>query len=298
MRKQITETTKTYFQRQEELLLIDYYKQSEEQSRKVRELRMQLAEGFLYHLGRAVRSYDNQIVAQTFCLSFRVLSEPLVNNAVSYFYEKRHLKTLVNSAIKQRKTLKSIVQCAKLYHFGYSWGQWRKFIQKANSMRTNGLMETIRRRTEVLQLYPYFNWVEILPVRPPRPLKDVETMFKDLPLVSIQRKVARERVHHVNVRMMLLRRRTLRDFLRAFASYTQEQIAIREVMKLCRKRASLRLITRAFTGFKIIWLKDMNINPRCESLEDEINSNISAWYRHFFRARVHQKKIVEKIPLT
>ena len=70
-----------------------------------------------------------------------------------------------------------------------------------NSKRTKGLMEIIRRRTEILQLFPYTNWVEIIPVRPPRPLKEVEAMYKDLPLVSIQRKVASERVHHVNVKL-------------------------------------------------------------------------------------------------
>ena len=147
-----------------------------------------------------------------------------------------------------------------------------------------------------MQLYPYFNWIEVLPVRPPRPLKEVEMMFKDLPLVSIQRKVARERVHHVNVRMMLMRRRMLRDFLRAYASYVQEQIATRTVIMLMKKLRSVRAMRIAFNCFKA---KDLEVpqNIPC-SKEDEINANITAWFRHFFRERTRQRALVKQVPLS
>jgi hypothetical protein len=32
----------------------------------------------LYHLGRVMRSYDNQVIAHQFCLAFRILSDPVV----------------------------------------------------------------------------------------------------------------------------------------------------------------------------------------------------------------------------
>ncbi|KAK8883137.1 hypothetical protein M9Y10_045785 [Tritrichomonas musculus] len=298
MREQIDTATKNFFVRQEELMLIDSNKAAEESYKKVREIRMQLAEGFLYHLGRALHSFDNQIVGKSYCLSFRVLSEPLVNNAVDYFYEKKQLKHLLKSAELQRNTVKAAVDCSKLYFYGKSWGVWHKFIGLMNSKRTKGLMEIIRRRTVILQLFPYFNWVEILPVRPPRPLKEVEQMFKDLPLVSIQRKVARERVHHVNVRMILMRRRILRDFIRAYASYVQEQIAKREVMKLFKRRKSLKLLVRAFYAFKTNWDGQPPRNKSVNNQELIIKSDINAWFRHFFRVRVNQRKIAEKVPIS
>lgn len=298
MRKQIIDTTNSYFSRQEELMLIDFNKSAKDSSRKVREIRKQLAEGFLYHMGKAVHSFENQIVGKSFCLSFRVLSEPLVSNAVNYFYERKHLKDLIKSASLQEKALNATINCSKLYFYGKSWGMWQKFINLTNSKRSFGLMEVIRRRTEILQLFPYFNWVEILPVRPPRPLKEVEQMYKDLPLVSIQRKVARERVHHVNVRMILLRRRILRDFIRAYASYVQEQIAKREVIKLFKKRKSLKLLVKAFYGFKSNWDNQPPRNRSANNQELIIRSDIYAWLRHFFKARINQRKLAGKIPIS
>lgn len=298
MRDQIADATNSYFTRQEELMLIDFNKSAKDSSRKVREIRMQLAEGFLYHMDRAIHSFDNQIVGKSYCLSFRVLSEPLVSNAVNYFYERKHLKDLIKSASRQEKALKATINCSKLYFYGKSWGVWQKFIELTNSKRSIGLMEIIRRRTEILQLFPYFNWVEILPVRPPRPLKEVEQMFKDLPLVSIQRKVARERVHHVNVRMILLRRRVLRDFIRAYASYVQEQIAKREVIKLFKRRRSLKLLVKSFYGFKANWDNQPPKRRSANNQELIIRSDINAWLRHFFRARINQRKMAEKVPIS
>lgn len=158
-------------------------------------------------------------------------------------------------------------------------------------------MAIIRRRTIILQMYPYFNWTEVLPVRPPRPLKEVEQMFKDLPLVSIQRKVARERVHHVNVKMMLMRRRILRDFIRAYAAFVQTQVATREVMRLMRKKQHLKLYRKVLDGFKANATKKPLELTRCKEV-DEINANISAWFRHFFRERVHQQAIINSVPLS
>ena len=296
LRNQISETTNEYFKRQEDLQFIDFNKQSNDIEKKTKEIRLQLAEGFLYHLGRAVRSYDNQVVAHEFCLSFRVLSEPIVQKAVGYFYEKKHLKLLISHANQSRLTLQKATKCSKLFHQNFGWTLWRKFIEKMNENRSSGMMSNIRRRTTIMQLYPYFNWIEVLPVRPPRPLKEVETMFKDLPLVSIQRKIARERVHHVNVRMMLMRRRILRDFLRSFAAFVQEQIAIREVIKLLRLRQNLILKRKVLNSFKIF--KNQNQLDLISKTEKEITSNILGWFRHFFRERVRQKNLIKQLPLS
>lgn len=295
LRSEIASTTNRYFVRQEELSLVESFKQADEVEKKTREIRMQLAEGFLFHLGRAVRSYDNQVVAHEFCLAFRVLSNPIVTKAVGYFYEKKHIKNLLASTVRARKSLKQATMCVKIYHQLFGWNLWRQFIDKVNANRSNGIMSSIRRRTQIMQLYPYFNWVEVLPVRPPRPLKEVEQMFKDLPLVSIQRKVARERVHHVNVRMMLIQRRMLRDFIRAYASYVQEQIATRSVIMLMKKKQSLTLTRKAFAVFKAKG-KDVVDEPNAE--EKEISANITAWFRHFFRERARQKAVVKTMPFS
>ncbi|EAX98203.1 hypothetical protein TVAG_263200 [Trichomonas vaginalis G3] len=296
LRGEIASTTNKYFVRQEELSLVDSFKQADEVEKKTREIRMQLAEGFLFHLGRAVRSYDNQVVAHEFCLAFRVLSNPIVEKAVGYFYEKKHIKNLLASTVRARKSLKQATTCVKIYHQMFGWNLWRSFIEKVNANRSNGIMSSIRRRTQIMQLYPYFNWVEVLPVRPPRPLKEVEQMFKDLPLVSIQRKVARERVHHVNVRMMLMQRRMLRDFIRAYASYVQEQIATRTVIMLLKKKQQLTLTRKAFAAFKATGDKVAEDIPNAE--EQEISANITAWFRHFFRERARQKVVVKNMPLS
>lgn len=121
-------------------------------------------------------------------------------------------------------------------------------------------------------------------------------MFRDLPLVSIQRKVARERVHHVNVRMMLMRRRVLRDFIRAYASFVQEQIAIREVVKLLRKKREVRLMRISMDAFKCA--QSDEYETKLNRHEFEIGANIAAWHRHFFRQRAAQRRIASTVPIT
>lgn len=297
MKDQISDTTSNFFKRQEELQLIDFHRQSSEIEKKTKEVRIQLAEGFLYHLRRAVRSYDNQVIASMFCIGFRTICDPVVQKAVGYFYEKRHIKNLVKTANKERKALVATVKCSTLFHQYRGWEWWRKFMKKTGENRTEGIMQVIRRRAQILQLFPYFNWNEILPIRPPRPLKEIETMFKDLPLVSIQRKVTKERLHHVNAKLLLMRRRLLRDFLRALAAYVQTQIATREVMRLLRKKQNLRLMRKAFSAFKVNAGLDEIVN-QIDKKVIELNSNILAWERHFFRVRNKQTQLVNELPYS
>ena len=297
MRDDIEATTNEFFRRQEEFQLADYYNQANEVDKKTREVKLRLAEGFLYHLGRAVRSYDNQAIARQFCVAFRTLSQPVVEKAIGYFYEKRHLKALLATAQRERRTLAAIVNCTRLYNVTKGWMWWRKFIEKANEQRTSGLTHEIGRRVELLKLYPYFDLAETLPVRPPRPLKEVEEMFSDLPLVSIQRKIAKERLHHVHVKAMLTRRRILRDFLRAFASYVQVQIATREVIKLFRKRQQMRSYRLAFRAFAAN-ASGKQVDVRKSKNENKLDSDIQAWFIHFFRERVRQNEIINNLEFS
>ena len=297
MRDDIEVTTNDFFRRQEEFQLIDDYHKAVDVDKKTREVKLRLAEGFLYHLGRAVRSYDNQVIAHQFCLAFRVLSQPIVEKAVGYFYEKRHVKALVDTAKRERRTLRAVVKCTKLYNQLKGWTWWRKFMEKANVERSSGLVGQIGRRVVLLKLYPYFDLAETLPVRPPRPLKEVEELFSDLPLESIQRKVAKERLHHVHVKAMLTKRRIQRDFLRAYASYVQVQIAIREVVKLIRKRQNLRLSRQVFRAF-VANAQRKPINSQKSKHESQIDADIQAWFVHFFRERVRQVEMVNSLELT
>jgi hypothetical protein len=298
MKTDIGHTLNDFFGHQEEIQLMEYNRVAIDTERRTREVRMQLAEGFLYHLGRAVRSYDNQVIAHQYCLAFRLLSDPIVEKAVGYFYEKRHITSLMAVATKQRNALKAVVKCSCLYHKVAGWKWWRSFIQEVNVNRSQGLMLHIRRRAVVLKLYPYFNWTEVLPVRPPKPLKEVAEQFKDLPLVSIQRKLARERIHHVNVKRRLQRRRILRDFVRTWAGYVQSQVAMREVIRLMIKKRGLATYRRVFEAFRSNW-KGAPMEPDLPSDEEkEISGNIDAWFRHFFRERTRQNRMIKELPIT
>jgi hypothetical protein len=296
MRDEITGTTNTFLRRHEELQLIDMVKNANEVEGLTRRARMGLADGFLYHLGRAVRSYDNQVIAHQFCLAFRILSEPLVERAVGYFYEKRHLRLLLAAAVKERTALHRFVGCVTLFHQHTGWQLWGKFMGLMAAQRSPGLMDTIRRRTAILQLYPYFGLTDVLPGRPPRPLKEVEQTFRDLPVVSIQKKVARERNLHIQAKQAIMRKRTLRDFFRALAAFVQSQIATREVLQLMRKKQNMRAERMVFAAFKANW-KKVPLRTDQES-EEKIDADIGAWFRHFFRERARLQRLVKKMPIS
>jgi hypothetical protein len=295
MRGQISGATNEFFKRQEELQLIDFWKQALDIDRKTREVRRQLADGLLYHLGRTVRAYDNQVIAHQFCLAFRILSEPVVQRAIGYFYEKRHVRTLVGCATRQKGLLETIVKCCGLWHQNTGWQWWRKFIDVTNQSRSPGLVPMIRRRTLILQLFPYFNWTETLPVKPPRPLKEIEQMFRDLPAAAVQRKIARERARHITVKALISHRRLLRDFLRAYAAFVQRQIATREVLQLMRTKQQLRLYMSVLGTFQTN-AKQIAITgqPR---LIPQINADITAWFKHFFKERNRTERLVRRVPV-
>ena len=298
IREEIKETTNIYFKRQEELTLIDEAKIEDDINKRTNEIRKQLAEAFLYHMARAVRSFENQIVAQEYCACFRILSSPIVNKAVGYFYEKKQIIELLKIFKKEQKVIKTAVGCAKLYHENFGWKSWRRFMKIINENRSPGIIEVIRRRATILQYFPYFNWVEVLPVRPPRPLKEIESMFKDLPLVSVQRKVARERVHHVNVRMMLARRRVLRDFIRAFASYVQERIATREVLILIKRRRDMDKLRIGMDAFKLNKDQTFIFRNRMNQIQLGFTADIQAWLRNFFRVKAKLKQMNDEVEVS
>ena len=303
MRQDINLTVNKFFKNQEEVSLASHFKEAEEAARKTYEIRIQLAEGFVYHLNRLVRSYDNDNIAHRFCNCFRVLTQPIVEKAVGYLYEKRHLNIVLTEARNQRLVLRTIVKCSTLYHQMKGWSIWRKYIKNINNCRTPGLMEEIRRRVQIFQLYPYFNWTEILPVRPPIPLKQIEEMNKDLPPASLKRKIARERAHHINVKLLLQKHRLLRDFIRAYAAYVQSQYAIRSVIKLFRKEQNLIALRRMYENLKINASHETGhtfSEPKQKRSETEIRirSDITAWMKHFFRIRNQQSLIIEGLPLS
>jgi hypothetical protein len=297
MRNEISTTTNDYFKRHEELQLFDFFKQADEVARKTREVRLHLAEGFLYHLGRVVRGYDNQVIAHQFCLAFRILCEPIVERAVGYFCEKRLLKNLLMAARHQRDVLRKVIKCAAIYHRARGWSWWRQFTDRVTAQQSEGLMEIIRRRTEIMQRYPYFNWTETLPVKAPLPLKEVEQMFKGLPAVSLQRKLARARQHHLNTKVMLNERRTMRDFFRAFAGFVQTQQALRTVLKLLQQRQALRITRAGLVAFLKNWKKG-KVELR-ETLEiTALSADIEAWMKHFFRERARQQQLLKRLPYS
>jgi hypothetical protein len=289
--------TNEFFKRQEEIHIVDFAKHAIDVQVKCREVRLQLAQGFLYHLGRAVRSYDNQVIAHQFCLAFRILSDPVVQRAAGYFCEKRSLKAMLGSVVRQRSVLRAVTKCATLYHRGIAWGWFKVFMSGVTERRSDGVMVVVRRRVLLLKLFPYFNWTDVLPVKPPRPLHEIEQLFKDLPPVSIERKLARERAHHLNVRQLLGRRRIMRDYFRAYASFVQVQRASRAVIKLLRARQNLRLCHSGYIAFLQNRAKDAKPMWTPKPIED-ISYDLATWFKHFFRERARQQQLLQTLPYS
>jgi hypothetical protein len=281
-----------FFQKQEEVDIADFSRQAEDARVKTRDVRKQLAESFLAKMHRVARSYDNQIVAYQFALSFRILARPLVDKAVGYFYEKRLLRRLVNVARRGHKALVNAMVCTRLYHqnVGFQW--IRKFALKKAASRSEHTTSIVRRRAVILSLFPYFNWTEILPVRPPRPLKEVAAAHKDLPMELIQRKVALERIHHVNVKLLLMKRRMMRDFVRGWASYVQNQVAVRAVFGLLKTKRSLRMMVDGMNGFR----KNAGKEAMGSRVVMAIDADIEAWFSQFFKVRNRQNKMANGMP--
>jgi hypothetical protein len=294
--QEIRWTTNEFFKRQEEIQLIDFAKHAVEVQIKSREVRLQLAQGFLYHLGQAVRSYDNQVIAHQFCLAFRILSDPVLQRAAGYFCEKRTIKPMLASVVRQRTVLRTVTKCTKLYHRAIGWGWFKKFMTSIVERRSEGVMVIVRRRVAILKLYPYFNWTDVLPVKPPRPIREIEQLFKDLPPVSVQRKLARERAHHVNVRQLLQRRRIMRDYFRAYASFVQVQRALRAVIKLLRTRHILRYYYMGYCAFRDNWIH--MTRPEIPKPIEDINFDLATWFKHFFRERVRQQQLLSTLPYS
>jgi hypothetical protein len=300
LRQDIFSTTNDFFKKQEELQIIDFTKQTLEIERRTRDVRIHLAEGFLYHLNRAARSYDNQLIAYQFCLAFRILSNPIVQRAAGYFCEKKNLKKLLQRTIKQKWVLIKTVKCTAIYHRVKGWNWWRDFVRIKSEQRSDDLIKMIRRKTTILRLFPYFELKEVLPMKAPRPIREIGEVFKDLPAVSIQRKIARERILHVNAKVLILTRRTLRDFFRAYASFVQGQVATRAVIKLMRRRQVLRSMRFGFVMLKRNW-KHMFVEGGEEGEGHEIeiiNNDIAAWFKHFFRERIRQNQLIQNIPYS
>jgi hypothetical protein len=178
---------------------------------KVAAVRTHLADAWMYHVGRVTRSYDNQVVAQLFAAAFRVIADPVVQRAVRHFAESRSIARTLAVWRRQRAVLAAAVRCAVLWHRNVGWRMWGAFMRSVNAPRTEGLIEVVRRRMEVLVLFPYFRCVDVLPVRRPKPLSEVRAAFKGAPGFALRKKLARERGHHVLVRAMIHSRRIMRE---------------------------------------------------------------------------------------
>jgi hypothetical protein len=294
-RAEIAETTHEYFRRQEELLLGDFEEASASTPTRVAAMRRQLADAFLYHLRRVTRSYDNQMVALVFVTAFRVIADPVVQRAVSSFSGSRALRRYISVWKRQRLALRTIVRWSALYHRYYGWTHWSKLLMHTNGSRTDGLLALVRRRREIFTRFPYFNFIDTLQVRPPRPLRDVKELFRNLPPMSIKKKVAKERDHHMSVRMVLLDRRIMRDFMRAYASYVQEQIARREVLRLMKARNRLRYLRDGYDMFR----RTAHKSPLPQShvgQERTVHADLSTWLRHFMAWVQRQKKTIAALP--
>jgi hypothetical protein len=200
--------------------------------------------------------------------------------------------------VKQRKVLQTVVTGVKCYHEYYGYEVIRRFMAASMAHRSPGLMDQIRRRVTILRMFPYFNHIEILPVRPPRPISEVRKIFKDLPRVSIDRKIERERTHHINVMLLLSKKRTTRDFFRAYASYVQEKIATREAFKLMLQRNALRAQNLAFRLLVANAKKAIPEAATKTAVEQQVISDLVGWQKQFFIERRRQRKLGRRVPVS
>lgn len=291
-RTEIFDITSDYFRRQEELSLVDSFRIAKEASYGVKEFRLQLAGKFLDHVDRVIKNYNSQFLTNQFYISFHAFSNPILERAISHFYEKKVLRRLILTCIRRRNVLNGIYKCSILFHKFFGYSKWKEFMLLRNIKRTPGLMNQIRRRIEILKLYPYFNWIECLPVRPPKPIREVQRHIKDLSSTSIQKKVANERMHYVNVKVMLYRRRLLRDFIRAYASLVQERISVRNVIILMKRRKALCLVRISLHKLYVNAKKIEYFQSKKTIVEETTQNDIDAWFLHFFAERIRQHNIV------
>jgi uncharacterized phage-associated protein len=287
--REIATVSTGYFRRSEELQFMDLDRTADQIAKKVAAIRIHMAEAWLYHVSRVARSYDNYIVGRSFANAFRVLADPLLDGAVQYFTEKRQIHKLLKIWKKQQRTLRIVVGCSSRYHRHFGWSLWRVFVRNSSMFRTEGLLEIVRRRKEVLVLFPYSDWIDILPVRPPRPLKEVENLFKDLPMISIRKKIARERVHHINVRILLHDRKVMRDFLRAYVAYVQKRIGRREIFRLMGQRRKIRYLTAGYNAFRIFANKN-RVEQKKLPAQQNVQADLSTWFRHFIPSMQNQNR--------
>lgn len=269
-----------YFRRSEELHILDFDDMVDDIAEKVAAVRIHMAEAWVYHLSRVARSIDNDIVMRSFANAFRVLADPLVDRAVRYFREKVQIRKLLKIWKRYQRTLRTVVGCAVRYHRHIGWTYLTLFIRQSSMYRTPNLLEVVRRRRELLILFPYSDWVDILPVRPPRPLREVGEIFKDLPMISIRKKVARERVHHINVRILLKKRQVMRDFFRAYASCVQRQVGQREIFRLMVRRRRIRYCALGFDAFRIAANK-APVELKLLPANRNVQADLLTWFRHF-----------------
>jgi hypothetical protein len=292
-RDEVKALAANYFSRQEELQLIDVARVADTIASKVRAVRLNLAQAWVFHINRVIISHQNQLAGQCKARCFRLLADPVLEHAVSYFAEKRQITKLCKTWKNQQRVLCAIVSCSGLYHKFFGWTSLQKFVGMAWCNRTPGLIELIRRKRELLLLFPYFDWLDVLPVRAPRPLREVAQVFRDLPGPSIQKKLARERVHHLNVRAVLKTRRLMRDYFRAYASCVQERIATRAIKVLMAKRVRLRYLRHAYTAFRMAADKGP-LPPRRMGHEDQVYKDLGAWFRHFVRFQHRQRQVAHR----
>ena len=293
-RMEIRKTTDEFFIKQEEEFLSGIHQRASDVARQVRSIRQELAKSFLHYMTRAARAYERRNISCYVCIAFRKFSQPIVSKAIEYLCEKRKLANLIRTACLIKRDIKHIINCSKIFHKLFGWEKWRKFIEIQNTKRSKGIMEEIRRRSDLLLLYPYFDMKETLQMRQPKSINEIKEEFADLPEAALAHKIERERAYTLTVKQTLNSRRLLRDFFRAWASGTQVMIAKRTVVSLIRIRRTERL--------KFLSIKAFRISARKDEVEfttgTRITNDIDAWLKHFFRCSQEQCRLVEELPYS
>lgn len=297
VKEEIEKATKLFFIQKEEHHLIDYYNKPDEIRQEIIDIRVQMARGFVYHIQRSIKSFESQGIALQYNQAFRAFSDPIIQKAVSYFNEKKQLTRSVKRASPLGKTIAALTNCVRIYHSCIGLKKWIVFMENISQQRTPGIMDKIRRRVMLLQLFPYFDLVECLPVRPPKSLKEIEQENQNLPKSSIQQKISQERDHHINVRMMLARRRMLRDFFRGYASLVQKILVNKDLIKIFEKKRNFVLERKSVICFRVNknldYQYDLSVLSPPEKL---LKSDLNAWRVHFLSEKHRLNPLVELLP--
>jgi hypothetical protein len=295
--KDIDNTLEVFFIKNEEAQLIDNRLKNSIIRPDIDNMRKKIGQPFLNLLNRTVKNASAVMIHEVAIQAFRIMKKPLLLKRARIHFEKHRLNYFVKTALKYKSIFQKIHTGTRVYHSLFGWDKWRRYMENANVGRSPELLRVIRRRCELLCLYPFFGFKEILPINRLIPIQDIPTIYKDISSESLQKKISEEKSRHIEVKIMLGQKEMLRNFLRAYVSYVQEVKLTNEVIQRIQKIQQYRKMRIGFDSFFENWRKEPHCSKLCQKEVNE-QTNINALFVHFVKTRNKQHRLLMKVSVT